>query len=53
MRKSMGSCGYPLKSKMPKGAGQSPKGDLGEKRGMESVKAGGFKEGSVPRNKLK
>lgn len=34
-----------VKSKMPKGAGLSPSGDIGAKRQEESVKVGGFKSG--------
>ena len=39
--------GMKPKSMMPKGATQSPKGDIGEKRQMESVMAGGFKAGKT------
>lgn len=36
-----------MRSHMPKGATQSPSGDLGARRGKESVAAGGFKVGGV------
>lgn len=35
------------KSKMPKGVSLSPKGDIGQSRQLESVRAGGFKAGPV------
>ena len=34
-----------MKSNMPKGASQSPSGDIGAKRQEESTKMGGFKAG--------
>lgn len=36
-----------MKSNMPKGASQSPSGDIGAKRQEESAKMGGFKAGST------
>ena len=36
-----------MKSNMPRGASQSPSGDIGAKRQEESVKMGGFKAGST------
>lgn len=36
-----------MKSHLPKGAGQSPSGDLGKRRGAESVAAGGFTAGGI------
>lgn len=36
-----------MRSYMPKGATQSPAGDLGARRGKESVAAGGFKVGGI------
>ncbi len=49
----MKSCGMSMKSYMPKGAGQSPKGDIGAARQAESRKAGGFKKAADVKNKLK
>ncbi len=36
-----------MESHMPKGAKQSPSGDIGAKRQAESTKVGGFKAGST------
>lgn len=46
MDKAMRKKKMPM-SHMPKGATQSPKGDLGVRRQDESVKVGGFKAGST------
>lgn len=40
--------GEPFKSHMPKGATQSPKGDIGKWKDEENRAAGGFTEGKRP-----